>query len=83
MQATTIKIEDPLLRELKNITPKKFSLSKFVKEILEQEVQRHKMIIAAEKYNEFLASNPEESSWLQDWEAADLTSTPKTKRKKS
>ena len=85
MNATTIKIENPLLNEIVKITPEKKSISAFVREVLENEVQRQKMIQAAERYSEFLASNPEEREWMGDWESADLARSPRPasrKRKK-
>ena len=83
MQATTIKIEDPLLENLKGCLPTKTSLTAFVKEILEQEIQRRKMIQSAEQYAEFLQSNSKEKEWLEKWEAGNLETAPKasTKRK--
>ena len=78
MQATTIKIEDPLLDNLKSCLPDKTSLTAFVKEILEQEIQRRKMIQSAEQYAAFLQSNAGEKEWLAEWEAGDLGTAPKT-----
>jgi hypothetical protein len=85
MQATTIKIENPLLDELRSLTPRTKSLSGFIREILEQEIQRRKMIQAAEKYADFLKSSPGEREWLEEWESADLSRAPRyiRKRKKS
>ncbi len=85
MEATTIKIENPLLNELRSLTPRTKSLSAFIREILEQEIQRRKMIQAAEKYADFLKSSPKENEWLEEWESADLSRVPRLvrKRKKS
>jgi hypothetical protein len=86
MQATTIKIEDPMLSEIKNILPKDQSLSAFIREVLEREIRRRKMIDAGNQYAEFLAGSASEREWLEDWESADLTNAPSvsaTKRRKS
>lgn len=82
MQATTIKIEDPLLNELKKYSPKDESLSAFIREILEKDIQRRKMIEAAEAYTRFLGENPSEQEWLNEWEEADLVHNPKNISKK-
>ncbi len=82
MKATTIKIENPLLDELNEIRPSKKSLSAYVKEVLEQDVRRKKMREAAEQYGQFLITNPEEKTWLEEWESSDLASPPRRKRRK-
>ncbi len=82
MLATTIKIENPLLSELKKLLPRGESISSFVREVLESEIRRRKMIQAAESYAEFLKSNPEETQWLEDWESSDLITEPKNGKKK-
>ena len=82
MQATTIKIENPLLSELKTLIPKTQSLTSFIRETLEREVRRQKMIQSGEKYAEFLKSSPEEVRWLEEWESSDLEQAPKTLGKK-
>ncbi len=82
MQATTIKIENPLLNELKKYSPKNESLSSFIREILEKDIQRRKMIEAAETYARFLAENPSEQEWLNEWEEANLAQDPKITSKK-
>lgn len=81
MQATTIKLEYPILSSLMRFIPKEKSLSAFVREILEQEIQRRTMARAAERYVEFLESSPEEREWLKEWESADLEQPPKLARK--
>ncbi len=82
MQATTIKLENPLLQEVKKILPKDESISSFVRSLLEQELQRRKMIHSAEEYVRFLEDRPEEKKWLEDWESADLISPIHPKNKK-
>lgn len=82
MQATTFKLENPLLKELYKIMPKKSGLSAFVRNILEQEILRQKKIKAALEYQEFMASHPDEQLWLEEWESVDLAKTPKSKKTK-
>ena len=83
MKASTIKIENPLLDQLYEARPdKKMSLSAFVRGILEADVRRRRGIEAADKYSEFLKSNPEEGEWLQDWESAPLGEEPRPSRKR-
>ena len=74
MQATTIKLDGELLKKIRNFIPKEGSLTTFVREVLEKEIRRRKMIQAAEQYTEFLKANPEEEDFLKNWEEADLTS---------
>lgn len=82
MQATTIKIENPLLDQLKGCKPKDVSLSAFIREILESQVRKQKMAAAAQKYTEFLRENPDEDEWLKEWEEAPLEQEPKDRIKK-
>lgn len=85
MQATTLKIENPLLDELYKLKPKTLSFSTFVRGLLEKSVRRQKMIEAGDRYAEFLRESPTEGAWLDEWESADLASQPKPgkKRKKA
>ena len=76
MTATTIKLEDPLLRDLKSIIPKRSNLSAFVKTILEKAINQQKLEQAAHAYTAFLEKNPEEAHWLSDWENAPLAQAP-------
>lgn len=72
MEATTIKLENPLLNQLYESKPKGLSLSAFVRELLEREVRQRKMAQAAGQYSEFLKANPDEAVWMEEWEAAPL-----------
>jgi hypothetical protein len=81
MSATTIKIEDPLLSEIKRIKPAEQSLSSYVKETLKHEIQRQRMSEAAHTYKAFLSENAEEKRDLDHWEAAPLQYSPKLKRR--
>ena len=77
MRATTIKIEDPLLRNLMPLIPSDQSLSAFVRKVLEREIRKHAMAQAAVTYAQFLESHPQENEWLESWEGADLHTVPK------
>jgi hypothetical protein len=81
MKATTIKLEGELLCELEATKPESVSLSAFVREVLRKDLQRRKLSRAAVSYEKFLAENPEEQLLLREWDEADLTRTPKRKRR--
>jgi predicted CopG family antitoxin len=81
MKATTIKIEGELLLELEKAKPESLSLSAYVREVLSKDLRRRKLAQAAASYEEFLAANPEEKSWLREWHEADLASAPKRRRR--
>lgn len=80
MSATTIKIEDPLLKNIMHVLPKDQSLSAFVREVLERELRRQKMTEAAETYSQFLKSHPEERAWIEEWDHSDLETPPRPSR---
>ena len=82
MNATTIKLENPLLKALIHLKPRGKSISGFVREIIGREIERKQMIKAAEEYAAYLGSHPDEREWLEDWENADLASPVKKKRKR-
>jgi predicted CopG family antitoxin len=77
MKATTIKIEGELLRKLEQVKPPGTSVSAFVRGILRKDLQRRKLAESAVAYEEFVASNAEEQSWLREWDEADLAAPPK------
>jgi hypothetical protein len=77
MKATTIKLEGELLSDLEKAKPESLSLSAYVREILNKDLRRRKLAQAAASYEDFLAANPEEKSWLREWDEADLASPPK------
>ncbi len=81
MKATTIKIEGELLLELEKAKPESLSLPAFVREVLSRDLRTRKLAQAAVSYEEFLAANPEEQSWLREWDEADLASTPRRRRR--
>lgn len=81
MKATTVKVEGTLLVELERIKPARQSLAAYVRALLEREVQRQKMIAAGQRYAEFVRESPEESTWLEEWDRADLASLPTRRRR--
>jgi len=81
MKATTIKLEGELLAELERAKPESVSLSAYVREVLNKDLRRRKLAQAAVSYEEFLAANPEEKSWMREWDEANLTSSPKRGRR--
>ncbi|MBL7685607.1 MAG: hypothetical protein JNK65_06205 [Deltaproteobacteria bacterium] len=82
MQATTIKLENPLLNEVKKILPKHENITSFVRSLLEREIHRQKMIQAAASYNQFLKDCPDEREWLEDWDSLELDAPPLKEKKK-
>lgn len=81
MKATTIKIEGDLLHELEAVKPKTVSMSAYIREVLRKDLVRRKLSQAAVSYEEFLAANPEEQSFLREWDEADLARVPKRRRR--
>lgn len=81
MPATTIKLDGNILRELKTYIGRGQTLTAFVRQVLESEIRRQKMARAGRDYADFLKSNPEEETWMKEWEAADLEIPPKASRK--
>jgi hypothetical protein len=81
MKATTIKLEGELLLELEKAKPESLSLSAYVREVLSRDLRRRKLAQAAASYEKFLAANPEEQSWLREWDEADLAGAPKRRRR--
>lgn len=81
IKATTIKVDGNLLAELVQAKPPTQSLTAYVREVLEREVRRLKMLAAADAYTEFLRANPDERAWLEEWDRADLAQAPKRRRR--
>jgi hypothetical protein len=81
MKATTIKLEGELLVELEKAKPDSMSLSAYVRAVLAKDLRRRKLARAAASYEEFLADNPEERSWLREWDETDLANSPKRKNR--
>ena len=81
MSATTIKLEDRLLRDIRVIKPPTQSVSAWVRETLEHEIQQRRMAEAARNYQIFLKEQPDEAASLKEWEAASLDRIPRTRRR--
>jgi len=81
MKATTVKVDGALLRDLERIKPRSLTLSAWVREILQREVKRQRMAEAADRYTEFVRDSPAETADLAEWDRADLTATPKRRRR--
>lgn len=67
MEATTIKLDGPILKELKEIRSAEQSLTSLVRDLLQSEIHRRKMASAAEAYTAFLKQNPEEREEMESW----------------
>jgi hypothetical protein len=76
MKATTIKVEGDLLAALERAKPPRQSLSSYVRELLEQALERRQLVAGAERYAEFVRETPEEAAWLSEWESANLAAPP-------
>lgn len=76
MSGTTVKLEGELLAAIEAVRPPKMSVSAFVRDVLQQTVDRAQTLKAAREYRDFLATNPEEVAWLDEWEASDLSAPP-------
>lgn len=80
MKATTIKIDGELLQDLENAKPESVSLSAYIRDVLKADLRRRNLSRAAISYQEFLEANPEERSFLREWDEADLASPPANNR---
>jgi len=81
MKATTIKIEGELLQKIEEMKPSDTSLSAFVRQVLWKDLRQRSLAESALAYEEFLASNAGEQSWLREWDEADLAAPPKRGRR--
>lgn len=81
MSATTVKLEDGLLKEIRAVKPPRQSLSAFVREAVERDVMRRRMKEAAERYRALIEQHPEEAAELEAWEAAPLATPIKRSRR--
>lgn len=77
MSSTTIRLEGPLLKDLKSITPPGKSLSAWIRSVLEKEIRRYRTTKAAAAYQRFLKSNPDEAAEADAWENAPLGEDPR------
>lgn len=82
MSATTVKLDSALLEELRQMKPANQTLTALVRELLEAEIRRRRMVRAATEYTAFLEQNPDESSELELWANAPLERDAIRRRKK-
>ena len=80
MKATTIKLDGDLLQALEKAKPAGASVTSYVKETLQKSLNARRLREAAERYRTSTEADPEEKAWLQEWDQADLVSSPKTAR---
>lgn len=83
MSATTVKLDSALLEQLRQMKPANQTLTALVRELLEAELRRRRMVRAATEYAAFLAQNRDESSELELWANAPLERDATRGRKKS
>lgn len=81
MPATTVKLDGELLRAIADVKPPKQPLSAYVREALQRDLRRQQMRNAAETYMSLLRNNTAEREAMDEWEAASLATTPRTRRK--
>ncbi len=75
MTATTVKLDGELLQEIQAHKPKHQTLAAYVRQTLEADVRRRRMMNAAQEYAAFLAAHPAERVEMDEWAEAPL-STP-------
>ena len=78
MKATTVKLDGELLARLEASKPPEQSLSAYVRMVLRRNLDRMRVRDAAVEYRAFLASEPDERKWLDEWDQADLATPPQT-----
>lgn len=72
MKANTIRLDHSLLKNIYPLLESGQSLASFVREVLQEEINRQRMRVAANRYNKLLSDNKAERKFLEDWENADL-----------
>ncbi len=82
MSATTIKLEGPILKELKKFKRSDQSLSSLIRELLQSELRRRRMARAGQDYVSLMKSNSAESMDMDAWSSAPLDSDPKPAKKR-
>ncbi|MBA3964147.1 MAG: hypothetical protein H0X40_19930 [Chthoniobacterales bacterium] len=82
MSATTVKLDGELLRAIATVKSPKQTLSAYVREALQRDLCRQQMREAAESYMHLLRTNSAEKNAMDEWEAAPLATTPRTRRRK-
>ena len=82
MSATTIKLEGSILKELKEAKRADQTLSALIRELLEAELRRRKMSLAAHEYASFVRENLSESQEMDAWSSAPLHQDVDLRKKK-
>ncbi len=82
MSATTVKLDSALLQELRQMKPANQTLTALVRELLEAEIRRRRMIRAGAEYAAFVEQNADEASELELWANAPLERDATRRRKK-
>ena len=78
MKGTTVKIEG----ELEGIEGAKAtgqSVAAYLRRVLQQDLERRQARAAAAAFKEFVAADPEEKQWLDQWDGADLAAKRTTR----
>ena len=81
MSATTVKLDGELLRAIASVKSPRQTLSAYVREALQRDLRRRQMRDAAETYTNLLRTNAAEREAMDEWEAAALATTPRSRRK--
>lgn len=76
MGATTVKLEEALLKEIRSVKPREQTLAAYVREALERDLRRRRLLDAAREYQSFLAANPAERDAMETWADAPLATQP-------
>lgn len=80
MGATTVKLEDALLKEIRAIKPREQTLAAYVREALGRDLRRRRLALAGQEYQAFLAANSDERADLEAWAEAPLARPPRRRK---
>lgn len=80
MAATTVKLEDSLLKQIRAVKPREQTLAAYVREALERDLLRRRLVAAAGDYAAFLDANPEERDEMEMWAEAPLAKPGKRRK---
>lgn len=83
MSATTVKLEGPVLSELRRIKPADKTLAALVRELLEAELRRQRMARSAAEYAEFLSEHPDEAEEMDAWATTSLERDVAARRRRA
>jgi hypothetical protein len=81
MSATTVRLDEATLREIRSVKPRDQTLAAYVREAVDRDILRRKLRAAATEYQAFLGEHPEEGEDLAAWERAPLAAPPTRRRK--